>query len=78
MTMSVEEKALRYADSFFTDESKWERRENEGEGLEGSLCVGRALMRGRACAPCTPRPCSRRAKSIGSQIRIGLAGRCGS
>ena len=42
---SLEERALRHALAFFTDESKWHRGMS-AHGLNGSMCVGLAIIRG--------------------------------
>ncbi len=47
--MSLEEKALRHADAFFTDESKWHRGSGcfgPGGSMGGTMCVGVVLIRG--------------------------------
>lgn len=47
MEMGVKERSLRYALKLFEDEDKWEHESGDGKGLEGALCVGLALMKGR-------------------------------
>ena len=44
--MSLEERALRHADDFFTGPEKWHRGSSRGPG--GTMCVGMALVKGFA------------------------------
>ena len=43
LEMSLEERALRHADDFFTGPEMWEHLDPTGQGRFGSLCVGRAI-----------------------------------
>ena len=49
MEMSLEERALRHADAFFTDESRWLRG---GNAQGDKLCVGMAMLRGAGAVGC--------------------------